>query len=83
MIGTFQAISASKSQESRDTILSGVGEALYATATGLTVAVICFCAYNYFSSRQKAVTSETEQSATKLINELRSKKVIQYQTRTQ
>jgi biopolymer transport protein ExbB len=72
MIGTFQAIAASKNQGSRDTILSGVGEALYATATGLTIAVICFIAYNYFSSRQRKVTIETEQSSTKLINELRS-----------
>jgi len=81
MIGTFQAIAVSKNQGSRDSILSGVGEALYATATGLTVAVVCFVAYNYFSSRQRNVTSETEQSATKLINELRSHKVIEYQAR--
>ena len=80
MIGTFQAIAASKNQGSRDSILSGVGEALYATATGLTIAVICFIAYNYFSSRQRTVTVETEQSATKLINELRSAHVIEYLT---
>jgi biopolymer transport protein ExbB len=73
MIGTFQAIAASKSQGSRDTILSGVGEALYATATGLTIAVICFVAYNYFGARQRAVAAEAEQSATKLINVLRSR----------
>lgn len=71
MIGTFQAIAVSKNQGSRDSILSGVGEALYATATGLTVAVICFVAYNYFSARQRKVTIETEQASTKLINELR------------
>jgi biopolymer transport protein ExbB len=71
MIGTFQAIAASKNQGSRDSILPGVGEALYATATGLTVAVICFVAYNYFSSQQRKVTIETEQASTKLINELR------------
>jgi len=81
MIGTFQAIAASKNQGSRDTILSGVGEALYATATGLTVAIICFIAYNYFSSRQRMVTIETEQSATKLINDLRAREVIQYEVR--
>jgi biopolymer transport protein ExbB len=81
MIGTFQAIAATKNQGSRDTILSGVGEALYATATGLTIAVICFVAYNYFNSRQRAVTTETEQSATKLINELRTHKVIEYRSR--
>jgi len=81
MIGTFQAIAASKNQGGRDSILSGVGEALYATATGLTIAVICFIAYNYFSSRQRTVTIETEQSSTKLINVLRTRKVIDYQTR--
>ncbi|MBC8065406.1 MAG: MotA/TolQ/ExbB proton channel family protein [Chlorobia bacterium] len=68
MIGTFQAISASRDQNANDRILSGVGEALYATATGLTIAVICFIAYNYFGSRQRTVVSETEQAATTLIN---------------
>jgi len=72
MIGTFQAISVSKSQGQSDSILSGVGEALYATATGLSIAVVCFVAYNYFASRARNVTSETEQSSTKLINVLRS-----------
>ena len=71
MIGTFQQIAASKSQGATDSILSGVGEALYATATGLTIAVVCFVAYNYFAARSRAVSSETEQSATKLINVLR------------
>lgn len=68
MIGTFQAISGSRDQNANDKILAGVGEALYATATGLTIAVICFVAYNYFSSRQRTIVAETEQSATTLIN---------------
>lgn len=68
MIGTFQAISGSRDQNANDKILSGVGEALYATATGLTIAVICFVAYNYFSSRQRTIVAETEQAATTLIN---------------
>jgi len=68
MIGTFQAISVAKNQNANDQILAGVGEALYATATGLTVAVICFVAYNYFSARQRAIVAETEQSSTTLIN---------------
>jgi biopolymer transport protein ExbB len=70
MIGTFQAIAVSKDQNANDQILSGVGEALYATATGLTVAVICFVAYNYFNARQQTIVAETEQSATALINAL-------------
>lgn len=71
MISTFREIGAAKSQGATDSILAGVGEALYATATGLTIAVVCFIAYNYFASRSRAVSSETEQSATKLINTLR------------
>src|SRR5579885_758211 len=71
MIGTFQAIAAAHSQGANDSILAGVGEALYATATGLSIAVVCFIAYNYFASRERLVTQETEQSATKLINVLR------------
>jgi biopolymer transport protein ExbB len=74
MIGTFQAIAAAKSQGANDSILAGVGEALYATATGLSIAVVCFIAYNYFASRERLVTQETEQSATKLINLLQSLK---------
>lgn len=70
MIGTFQAISGAKDQNANDRILSGVGEALYATATGLTIAVICFVAYNYFSSRRRTIVQETEQSVTTLINAL-------------
>lgn len=68
MIGTFQAIAGSRDQNANDKILAGVGEALYATATGLTIAVITFVAYNYFSSRQRTIVAETEQSATTLIN---------------
>ncbi len=70
MIGTFNAIAAQKGQGNTDAILAGVGEALYATATGLTVAVICFVAYNYFTSRLHNIISETEQGATKLMNVL-------------
>ncbi len=70
MIGTFNAIASAQHHGANDQILSGVGEALYATATGLIVAVICFIAYNYFTSRLRYVTSETEQGVTKLLNVL-------------
>jgi biopolymer transport protein ExbB len=70
MIGAFNAIAAQQARGNSDAVLSGVGEALYATATGITIAVICFIAYNYFSARLRFITSETEQAATKLINVL-------------
>lgn len=71
MIGTFNAIAVQQqSKGNSDAVLSGVGEALYATATGITIAVVCFVAYNYFAARLRTITSETEQGATKLINAL-------------
>jgi biopolymer transport protein ExbB len=70
MIGTFNAIAAQTHRGNSDAVLSGVGEALYATATGLIIAVICFIAYNYFSARLRTITSSTEQAVTTLINEL-------------
>jgi biopolymer transport protein ExbB len=71
MIGTFRAIAAQTGRGGNtDAILSGVGEALYATATGLTIAVICFIAYNTFAARLRTVTGETAQAVTKLMNVL-------------
>jgi biopolymer transport protein ExbB len=68
MIGAFNAIAMQTHRGNTDSVLSGVGEALYATATGLIIAVICFAAYNYFAARLRTVTTETEQAATKLLN---------------
>jgi biopolymer transport protein ExbB len=70
MIGTFNAIAAQQHRGNSDAVLAGVGEALYATATGLIIAVICFIAYNYFSARLRAITGATEQGVTRLMNEL-------------
>lgn len=70
MIGTFNAISVQQARGNSDAVLAGVGEALYATASGILIAVICFVAYNYFTSRLRTITAETEQAATKLINVL-------------
>lgn len=70
MIGTFNAIAVQQTRGNSDAVLAGVGEALYATAPGLVIAVICFIAYNDFASRLRTITSETEQAATKLINAL-------------
>ena len=70
MIGAFNAIALQTHRGNTDSVLSGVGEALYATATGLIIAVICFAAYNYFAARLRTVTAQTEQGATKLLNVL-------------
>ncbi len=70
MIGTFNAIAVQQTRGNSDAVLSGVGEALYATATGITIAVVCFVAYNFFAARLRLVTAQTEGAATKLINAL-------------
>ena len=70
MIGTFNAIAVQQTRGNSDAVLSGVGEALYATATGICIAVVCFIAYNFFAARLRSVTSETELAATRLINVL-------------
>ena len=71
MIGTFNAIAVQQqTQGNSDAVLAGVGEALYATATGIAIAVVCFVAYNGFAARLRTITAQTEQGATKLINAL-------------
>ena len=72
MIGAFHSISASagggQSGNNIDAVLQGVGEALYATAAGITVAVVCFVAYNAFAARLRLIQGETEMAVTKLLN---------------
>jgi biopolymer transport protein ExbB len=70
MIRTFQAVAIQQQGGANDAILGGVGEALYATATGLTIAVVCFVAYNYFSARIRRVTGVTELAASTVLNVL-------------
>lgn len=71
MIGTFNALGVQQAgQGNSDAVLAGVGEALYATATGILIAVVSFVAYNGFAARLRTITGETEQGATKLINAL-------------
>src|SRR5262249_38443718 len=71
MIRAFDAISsAQQGGGNTDLVLHGVAEALYATATGISVAVVCFIAYNFFAARVRDVNAETEMCATKLLNAL-------------
>lgn len=70
MIRAFNAIADQANRNGSDTVLAGVGAALYATATGLVIAVVCFAAYNYFAARLRTIMAQTEQAATKLINAL-------------
>jgi biopolymer transport protein ExbB len=68
MVRVFQQFTAAANDESaKQRILAGVGEALYATAFGIFIAICCFAVYNYFAARERAISIATQQAATRLI----------------
>ena len=73
MVKVFQQFTSANDENAKQRILAGVGESLYATAFGISIAVFCFAVYNYFSARQRSVSIETQQAATKLIAQLHEK----------
>jgi len=70
MIQVFVNYSKARDDVQKSAILPSVGTALYATAGGILIALVCFVAYNYFVARRERVIAETEMAATKLINVL-------------
>ncbi|MGQ9698890.1 MAG: MotA/TolQ/ExbB proton channel family protein [Armatimonadota bacterium] len=67
MISAFQVIGRSGASQPT-AITGGVAEALIATATGLTIAIVTLVGYNYLGDRVKAITAEMELRATQLLN---------------
>lgn len=49
-------------------VTQGVGEALYATATGLTIAAVALVFYNYLTDRVREIIASMELRATQLLN---------------
>ena len=70
MVQVFQQFNGAGSESGTEGVLNGVGESLYATAFGITIAVFCFAVYNYFTARQRALSIETEQAAADLIGQM-------------
>lgn len=69
MIRSFQA--ASEQGLSNPTqILGGISEALISTATGITLAVIGFIFFNYFSNLVRKMTEDIEYYGSELVNYL-------------
>jgi biopolymer transport protein ExbB len=73
MIQVFLKYAAAADDKTKQSILPSVGTALYATAGGILIALVCFVAYNFFASRRARTIAVTEQSATKLINALEAR----------
>lgn len=73
MIQVFVNYAAATDDKTKQGILPNVGTALYATAGGILIALVCFIAYNFFAARRGRIIAETEQAATKLINALEAR----------
>ncbi|SHJ55968.1 MotA/TolQ/ExbB proton channel family protein [Propionispora hippei] len=72
MITTFSVLNMKAGQPMA--ITGGVGEALIATATGLTVAVLSFVVHVYFSHRVDSLITDMESVCAMVINFLPAKK---------
>lgn len=67
MITSFRA--ASQSGLSNPTqVLGGISEALVSTATGITLAVVGFIAYNYFANQSRKLVEDMEFYGAELVN---------------
>jgi biopolymer transport protein ExbB len=72
MISSFSVFNVQSGQPMA--ITGGVGEALIATATGLTVAVMALLSHTYFSHRLDLMVTDMEQVCAVVINYLLTKK---------
>ena len=69
MISSFRA--ASKTGLSNPTqVLGGISEALISTATGITLAIVGFIFFNYFSQLSKRVVEDMEYYGAELVNHI-------------
>ena len=81
MIRSFHVISAKTGLGTPTAITGGVAEALIATATGLAIAIFTLVGYNYLAEKAKAIVSEMEFHATRLINVLSPAEEEQYEAK--
>ncbi|GBG55767.1 biopolymer transport protein ExbB [Sporomusaceae bacterium FL31] len=74
MISSFSVFNVQNGQPAA--ITGGVGEALVATATGLTVAILAFVVHTYFSQRLDKFVSDIEQTTVMVLNHLATPKTM-------
>lgn len=68
MIQAFNVVSGPDAASKTSALTGGVGEALIATAMGLTIAISTLPIYNYLTERVGEITAEMEVRATQLLN---------------
>ncbi len=67
MISAFRAASQ-KGLSNPTEILGGISEALISTATGITLAIVAYIAFNYFANLARKITEDMEYYGAELIN---------------
>lgn len=67
MIGSFRSASAN-GLSNPNQILGGISEALVATATGITLAMLGFLFYNYFANLSKKIQDDMEFYGAEFVN---------------
>lgn len=68
MIQAFNVVAGPNTGNQASAITGGVAEALIATATGLTIAIVTLPAYNYLTEKVKEIIADMETRATQLLN---------------
>jgi biopolymer transport protein ExbB len=68
LIRTFQAIGDTNPAEARKQLTDGIAEAMYNTAMGLSIALLCMVAHLLLASASKRVVSDLESFSLKLEN---------------
>jgi len=68
MIKAFHVVGGPDGLSAPTGITSGVAEALYATASGLAIAIVTLIGYNALSEKVKTIVADMEVRATQLLN---------------
>jgi biopolymer transport protein ExbB len=68
LIRTFQAIGDTNPADARKQLTDGIAEAMYNTAMGLSIALLCMVAHLMLSSASKRVVADLESFSLKLEN---------------
>ncbi|RYX85980.1 MotA/TolQ/ExbB proton channel family protein [bacterium] len=68
MISSFNVVAGPDAASKTGALTGGVAEALIATATGLTIAIVTLPIYNFLTERVKEIISDMEVRATQLLN---------------
>jgi biopolymer transport protein ExbB len=76
MIAAFHVVGDPASANAPAAITGGVAEALIATATGLTVAIVTLIGYNMLGEKVKTVISSMELSSTQVLNILATRTTV-------